>query len=176
MPGAPVAQRALHRTQGGADQPSSSRGFTPVDSTDIRYDEDYARFYEAYSGQKKLPPPVEGRTLYNELPGLLQQKQLQAAQQAALLGSATPPPQAAMLMGGLTPAGAHGCHAACSGRTVLYAGEAELCLASIGAMHTLGIANAAPPSCVCHHAGLEVIQEQPDIHAGMLQALQQLCK
>lgn len=43
---------------------------------DIRYDEDYARFYEVYSGQKKLPPPVEGHTLYQELPGLFQHARL----------------------------------------------------------------------------------------------------
>jgi hypothetical protein len=70
-------------------------------------DEDYARFYEAFSGQRKLPPPVEGRTLYSEL-GLLQQKQMLAHQQN-MLTSATPPPnQAALLgMGGaLTPGGA----------------------------------------------------------------------
>lgn len=93
--------------QGNAEA-NSSQGWAPaMDNTDIRFDEDYARFYEAYSGQKKLPPPVEGRTLYNELPGLLQQKQLQAAQQA-LLSAATPPPsQAALLLGGgLNPGGA----------------------------------------------------------------------
>jgi hypothetical protein len=92
--------------QGSGDPVSSSRGWTPIEHTDIRYDEDYARFYEAYAGQKKLPPPVEGRTLYTDL-GLLQQ-QKQMLQQAALLGTGpTPPPsQAALMMGGgLTPGG-----------------------------------------------------------------------
>ncbi|KAI8476986.1 MAG: hypothetical protein J3K34DRAFT_203570 [Monoraphidium minutum] len=109
--------------------PSSGQTWTPIDPTaDIRYDEDYARFYEAYSGQRKLPPPVDGRTLYTEL-GLLhqhhqQQQQAQQRQQAAelqaaavqhvaMMGSAaTPPPHAAAalasLMAGsqsLTPGG-----------------------------------------------------------------------
>lgn len=38
---------------------------------DIRLDEDYERFYQAQlaSGNKKVPPPLEGRTLYNDMPG-----------------------------------------------------------------------------------------------------------
>lgn len=76
-----------------------------MEHADIRFDEDYARFYEAYSGQRKLPPPVEGRTLYSEL-GLLQQKQQMLAHQQGMLSSATPPPsQAALLMNALTPGG-----------------------------------------------------------------------
>lgn len=51
---------------------------TPVDHTvtDIRYDEDYAKFYEAYGQACKLPPPIEGRTLYQDIPGLLQRSRL----------------------------------------------------------------------------------------------------
>lgn len=92
--------------QGNPDPASSSRAWSGIEHADIRFDEDYARFYEAYSGQRKLPPPVEGRTLYSEL-GLLQQKQQLLAQQQGMLTSATPPPsQAALLgMGGLTPGG-----------------------------------------------------------------------
>jgi hypothetical protein len=95
----------LLRTQGAADPASANRGWTGIEHGDIRFDEDYARFYEAYSGQRKLPPPVEGRTLYSEL-GLLQQKQQLLAQQTNMLSSATPPPNPALLMaGGLTPGG-----------------------------------------------------------------------
>jgi hypothetical protein len=94
--------------QGPTDPASSSRAWAGIESSDIRYDEDYARFYEVFSGQRKLPPPVEGRTLYSEL-GLLQQQQKQMlAQHQGMLTSATPPPsQAALLgMGGaLTPGG-----------------------------------------------------------------------
>ncbi len=109
---------------GGPDlvDAATSRGWTPIQHSDIRYDEDYARFYEAYSGQKKLPPPVDGRTLYNDLPALLQQqKQLQAAQHAALLTSATPPPsQAALLMGGgLNPGGDAAMSNACTCASVI---------------------------------------------------------
>eukprot|EP00878_Enallax_costatus_P025401 GHUV01027176.1.p1 GENE.GHUV01027176.1~~GHUV01027176.1.p1 ORF type:complete len:150 (+),score=31.74 GHUV01027176.1:395-844(+) len=88
-----------------ADPVASSRGWTGMEHADIRFDEDYARFYEAYSGQRKLPPPVEGRTLYSEL-GLLQQKQQMLAHQQGILSSATPPPsQSALLMNALTPGG-----------------------------------------------------------------------
>ena len=91
--------------QGAADPANANRGWTGIEHGDIRFDEDYARFYEAYSGQRKLPPPVEGRTLYSEL-GLLHQKQQMLAQQSNMLGSATPPPNQALLMaGGLTPGG-----------------------------------------------------------------------
>eukprot|EP00775_Hariotina_reticulata_P010966 gene10966-11121_t len=88
----------------GPDPASLNRGWPGIEHADIRFDEDYARFYEAYSGQRKLPPPVEGRTLYSEL-GLLQQKQHMLAHQG-MLGSVTPPPTQALLMGGgLTPGG-----------------------------------------------------------------------
>jgi hypothetical protein len=92
-------------TQGAADAASANRGWSGIEHGDIRFDEDYARFYEAYSGQRKLPPPVEGRTLYSEL-GLLQQKQQLLAQHQSMMSSATPPPNQALLMaGGLTPGG-----------------------------------------------------------------------
>eukprot|EP00879_Flechtneria_rotunda_P023680 GHRR01025065.1.p1 GENE.GHRR01025065.1~~GHRR01025065.1.p1 ORF type:complete len:206 (-),score=32.15 GHRR01025065.1:105-722(-) len=90
--------------QGNADPAVSSRAWTGMEHADIRFDEDYARFYEAYSGQRKLPPPVEGRTLYSEL-GLLQQKQQLLAQQSGMLSSATPPPSQLLMGGGLTPGG-----------------------------------------------------------------------
>jgi hypothetical protein len=37
---------------------------------DIRCDEQYEDFYKSYSGAKKLPPPMDNRTLYNDLPVL----------------------------------------------------------------------------------------------------------
>jgi hypothetical protein len=99
----------LRAAQGAADAANAGRAWAGIEHADIRFDEDYARFYEAYSGQisgqKRLPPPVEGRTLYSEL-GLLQQKQQLLAQHQGMLGSATPPPTQALLMGGgLTPGG-----------------------------------------------------------------------
>jgi hypothetical protein len=94
----------LRWLQGAADPANLNRGWPGIEHADIRFDEDYARFYEAYSGQRKLPPPVEGRTLYSEL-GLLQHKQQMLAHQG-MLSSATPPPTQALLMGGgLTPGG-----------------------------------------------------------------------
>lgn len=83
---------------------------------DFRFDEDYARFYATYSGPRKLPAPVEGRTLYQDVPHLypnkLQQQmqqmqqmqqlqqaqQLVAAQQAAMAGG-----PGGMLSRGITP-------------------------------------------------------------------------
>lgn len=113
------AHPVIFLLQGGP----SGQTWTPIEHTDIRYDDDYARFYEAYSGERKLPPPVDGRTLYTELGFLQQQQQHQAelqvaAQQAALLGAATPPPSQAAaaaalanLMGAsnLTPGGTLPC-------------------------------------------------------------------
>ncbi|KAG0593914.1 hypothetical protein M758_UG031000 [Ceratodon purpureus] len=37
---------------------------------DIRCDEQYEDFYKSYSGAKKLPPPMDNRTLYNDQPVL----------------------------------------------------------------------------------------------------------
>jgi hypothetical protein len=123
-PHTPARRPALRFAPQGHGGPSSGQTWTPIDPTaDIRYDEDYARFYDLYSGQRKLPPPVDGRTLYTEL-GLLHQQQQQrqqqadlqvaVAQQAAMMGSAaTPPPGhaaaalASLMAGGgaLTPGG-----------------------------------------------------------------------
>lgn len=57
--------------QGAGEAPGSK--WAGIEHTDIRFDEDYARFYEAYAGFRKLPPPVDGNTL--ELSALLQQQQ-----------------------------------------------------------------------------------------------------
>ncbi len=44
---------------------------------DIRLDEDYDRFYHAQiASGKKLPPPLDNRTLYQELPQYHQQQQI----------------------------------------------------------------------------------------------------
>lgn len=57
---------------------------TPVENfTDIRYDEDYAAFYQLHAGERKLPPPVDGTTLYTDLHNYLQAQQAQQAQQQA---------------------------------------------------------------------------------------------
>lgn len=123
-----------------------------MEHADIRFDEDYARFYEAYSGQRKLPPPVEGRTLYSEL-GLLQQKQQMLAHQQGLLSSATPPPsQSALLMNALTPGG-------------------EVSAAVL--LQTVAATSVDNLSKRHNHAGLEVIQEQGPSN-GLVQAFQQL--
>ncbi len=86
--------------QNPADAAVGSRATPGIDQHlgDVRFDEDYARFYEMYSGQRKLPPPVEGRTLYQEVPGLFpsrMQQQLGAvgqvqAQQQILSRGVTP--------------------------------------------------------------------------------------
>lgn len=142
-------------SQGNADPASANRAWTGMEHADIRFDEDYARFYEAYSGQRKLPPPVEGRTLYSEL-GLLQQKQM-LAQQQGLLTSATPPPsQSALLMNALTPGGEVS-HFCCS----LHLQHVLFCI-------TLSVGYIV-------FTGLEVIQEQGP-NNGLVQAFQQLCE
>lgn len=41
---------------------------------DIRCDEQYEDFYRAYSGVKKLPPPMENRSLYVEFPNMISPK------------------------------------------------------------------------------------------------------
>ena len=68
-------------------------------TSDVRFDEDYARFYALYSGQRKLPPPVEGRTLYQDVPGLYNAAKLQQAQQML----AAPVAGGPMLSRGITP-------------------------------------------------------------------------
>ena len=45
-------------------------GNAPPDMIDIRLDEEYERFYEAQlANGKKAPPPLDGRTLYSDIPG-----------------------------------------------------------------------------------------------------------
>lgn len=49
----------------------ASSGLSAADTyTDIRYDDDYEKFYQSAAGASglKLPPPLEQRTLYHELP------------------------------------------------------------------------------------------------------------
>lgn len=57
---------------GGALQSSRLAGGDQFNYTDIRYDEDYEKFYQfqAAAGVAglKLPPPLDTRTLYNDLP------------------------------------------------------------------------------------------------------------
>lgn len=57
---------------GGALQGSRFAGGDQFNYTDIRYDEDYEKFYQfqAAAGVAglKLPPPLDTRTLYNDLP------------------------------------------------------------------------------------------------------------
>lgn len=82
---------------------------------DIRFDEDYARFYEMYSGQRKLPPPVADRTLYQEVPGLFPSR---LQQQLGAVGQA----QAQILSRGVTPGAmqqqaALGTGVSCGGQT-----------------------------------------------------------
>lgn len=63
-------------SQGASDAIAQEAKLAGIEHTDIRFDEDYARFYESYAGSRKLPPPVDGNTLL-ELPSLLQQHKLQ---------------------------------------------------------------------------------------------------
>lgn len=74
---------------------------------DIRFDEDYARFYEAYSGQRKLPPPVDARTLYQELPPIMQQKLRAAVGHGSMQGPGMA--QAAALLRNMASAGEPAC-------------------------------------------------------------------
>ena len=74
--------------------------WTPQDGyRDILCDEDYEKFYRTALGAgRKLPPPLDQRTLYNELPAHLLQSL--TPQQTALAHQAltTPPPNG--LLGG----------------------------------------------------------------------------
>lgn len=73
-----------------------SGGLSAADTyTDIRYDDDYEKFYQsaaAGASGLKLPPPLEQRTLYHELPRF---SQPQGGDGAALLR----PPSAVGLNG-----------------------------------------------------------------------------
>ena len=71
--------------------------WTPEGWSDIRCDEDYERFYQsqAESG-RKLPPPLDNRTVYAQLPPHLQQ-QLTQQQQQALAARLSPAPAGRVL-------------------------------------------------------------------------------
>ena len=54
---------------GAAAGPGDARGFSPDQYTDIRYDEEYEKFYrQSVANGVKLPPPVDSTTLYSQLP------------------------------------------------------------------------------------------------------------
>lgn len=56
--------------QGGLGSGFPASRLSAADSyTDIRYDEDYDKFYHSTAGTGvKLPPPLDHRTLYHDLP------------------------------------------------------------------------------------------------------------
>ena len=59
---------------GAAAGPGDARGFSPDQYTDIRYDEEYEKFYrQSVANGVKLPPPVDSTTLYSQLPQYSQQ-------------------------------------------------------------------------------------------------------
>lgn len=71
--------------------------------TDIRYDEDYDKFYQAAAGTPglKLPPPLDSRTLYTHLPHY----------NPSLAGTLQQPPGAPMIgLGGPQAYGEHSCY------------------------------------------------------------------
>ncbi len=70
--------------QGALGNQNQDGRWTPSDFTDIRVDKDYERFYRAQAASgKKLPPPLDNRTIYNELPQHMSQG-LSVQAQAAL--------------------------------------------------------------------------------------------
>lgn len=71
--------------------------WTPEQWSDIRCDDDYERFYQsqAESG-RKLPPPLDSRTVYAQLPPHLQQQLTQQQQQQALAARLSPAPPGPM--------------------------------------------------------------------------------
>ena len=81
--------------QGGVNaQAAAAEGrWTPNEGlAEIRFDEDYEKFYTAQLGAgRKLPPPVDNRTLYSELPLHIQQNYT-PQQQAALNARLSPVP------------------------------------------------------------------------------------
>jgi len=177
-------------------------GQTPELNQDIRFDDDYLRFYESYSGQRKLPQPVGGSTLYSELGHLHQQQQQQqqqhhhqqqqqqqgfqaaaaaaaaaAAHYGAHLGaSQTPPPSqaaAAAALASLMGGGMTPGGASC----VLWVEGVDEFLAStaVDEVRWEGHVRLHPHSVITNTTGLEVIQEADGgLTPGMLQALQQL--
>lgn len=80
--------------QGSMSSAGADGRWTPQDGyRDILCDEDYEKFYRTALGAgRKLPPPLDQRTLYNELPAHLLQSL--TPQQTALAHQAltTPPP------------------------------------------------------------------------------------
>ena len=85
--------------------------WTPQDGyRDILCDEDYEKFYRTALGAgRKLPPPLDQRTLYNELPAHLLQSLTPQQTALAHQALATPPPNS--LLGvpcSMISAGPHG--------------------------------------------------------------------
>ncbi|CAM6011016.1 unnamed protein product [Sphagnum balticum] len=92
---APPHLEELQRVHGSEIEEGSSIGMHEDEAlpavkpfVDIRCDEHYESFYRSYAGVKKLPPPMDNRTLYSDLPrkqhqltSLQQQPQPQQAQQ-----------------------------------------------------------------------------------------------
>ena len=76
--------------------------WTPSDGfTDIRCDEDYEKFYRAQTeAGRKLPPPLDPSTVYQQLPVHLQQG-LTPQQQAALASRLSPGPGGVLGRGGM---------------------------------------------------------------------------
>ena len=65
--------------------------------SDLRLEEDYPQFYQSYAeAGRKLPPPMEDLTVYNQLPPRLQQQltSQQQHQQQALARHLSPSPGA----------------------------------------------------------------------------------
>jgi hypothetical protein len=85
-----VGQGALGNIQDGR--------WTPDGWSDIRCDEDYERFYQSQAeAGRKLPPPLDSRTVYAQLPPHLQQ-QLTQQQQQALAARLSPGPTGSLLL------------------------------------------------------------------------------
>ncbi|CAM6033250.1 unnamed protein product [Sphagnum compactum] len=91
---APPHLEELQRVHGSEIEEGSSIGMHEDEAlpavkpfVDIRCDEHYESFYRSYAGVKKLPPPMDNRTLYSDLPRKqhqltsLQQQPQQAQQQ-----------------------------------------------------------------------------------------------
>ncbi|CAK9231067.1 unnamed protein product [Sphagnum troendelagicum] len=78
---APPHLEELQRVHGSEIEEGSSIGMHEDEAlpavkpfVDIRCDEHYESFYRSYAGVKKLPPPMDNRTLYSDLPVLLSPK------------------------------------------------------------------------------------------------------
>lgn len=55
-------------TQGRVSRMAPGEGYT-----DIRFDDDYAAFYELNAGQRNLPPPIDSAGVYPDLQNYSQQ-------------------------------------------------------------------------------------------------------